>query len=103
MKQSDIVKKIRKLGYKVTVLNASTRNRGGIPDILISYEGHPVFVEIKVDNDKLSKLQENFRDEFLGGWACLKYDSKTKSFSGVVWRSALYPFITTLTKKLNAN
>jgi hypothetical protein len=82
IKQSDIVAKIRKLGYKVTVLNSSPVNRRGIPDTLVSVGGKAMFIEIKIDSDKMSKLQKKFQYEF---WQCsfvLHYDSKLKLFKG---------------------
>jgi hypothetical protein len=80
MKQKDIVKKIRNLGHHVTVINASFMNEGGIPDTIIGLDGVPAFCEIKIDNDKLSKLQENFRDKFYKNWFLLHYDSKKKLY-----------------------
>lgn len=103
MKQSDIVKKLRKLGYKVTIINASAMNRAGMPDILVSFNGFPVFVEIKIGNDKLTKLQEDFRDEMPGGWACLHYNKKSNLYTCEVWRSNMYAFSKQITEKLNAN
>jgi len=80
MKQKDIVAKIRKLGYKVTVLSSSVMNRAGIPDILVSIDGEPIFIEIKIDKDKLSKLQEHFANEFKMSWCCLHYSTKHKEY-----------------------
>ena len=103
MKQSDIVKKIRKLGYKVTVLNAHPSNRGGIPDILISWNGLAVFLEIKIGDDKLSKLQENFRDEFWASWMMLRYDTKTKKYTLLFIMHSNKKLAYEFDEKLNAN
>lgn len=102
MTQAKIVAKIRKLGYKVTVLNASARNRAGIPDILISHNGKAVFVEIKIDKDKLSKLQKEFQNEFWMSWMMLRYDSKLKEYSlELAWVNN-HEFALELEQKLNA-
>lgn len=85
LKQKDIVARLRKLGYKVTVLNAHPSNRGGIPDCLISVDGFPIFVEIKIDGDKLSKLQVNFAEEFKKGWLMIRYIPHDKSFDVHQW------------------
>lgn len=90
MKQSDIVAKIRKLGYKVTVLNAHSSNRGGIPDTLISINGFAMFVEIKIDDDEPSRLQLNFMDEFYSSSFRLHYDSKRKIYTPI-WDSGAVP------------
>ena len=102
MKQSDIVKKIRKLGYKVTVLTAHPANRGGIPDTIISWNGLAVFLEIKINDDKLSKLQENFRDEFWASWMMLHYDSKTKKYTLIFVMHSNKKLAYELDEKLNA-
>ncbi len=104
MKQSDIVKKIRKLGYKVTVYSASHRNRAGIADISISVNGIPVFIEIKIDKDKLSKLQIDFLEEYYFTSFVLHYDSKTKTFSethGKLCSWSVIPTVQGIVKKLN--
>lgn len=107
MKQSDIVKKIRKLGYKVTVLNAHPANRGGIPDVLISANGIPIFIEIKIDNDKLSKLQKEFILEFEKCSYVLHYNPKTSFFKFSYMASMGYYeldyFMSILIDKLNAS
>lgn len=81
MKQSDIVKLLRKEFGKdnVTVLNAGN-NKKGIPDCIIQYSGAAFFVEIKIDSDKLSKHQENF---IIKNWKTsyvLRYVSKQDKF-----------------------
>lgn len=106
MKQKDIVKKIRKLGYKVTVLNASISNRGGIPDCMISHEGNAIFVEIKIDKDKLSKLQSEFINEFYEVTFVLWYNSENKTYHLINERKKskkdiLFDFVNELTQKLN--
>jgi hypothetical protein len=105
MKQKDIVKKIRNLGYHVTVINASFMNEGGITDTIIGLDGVPAFCEIKIDNDKLSKLQENFRDKFYKNWFLLHYDSKKKLYECDVDErvdTGLYMLFLGLKRKLNA-
>jgi hypothetical protein len=98
MTQAKIVKKLRKLGYKVTVVTANTCNRGGIPDTLISYNGKAIWVEIKIDDDKLSKLQKDFAIEFIDSWSLLHYDSKTKTYR--VSASSISTFIYCVAKEL---
>jgi hypothetical protein len=82
MKQKDIVAKIRDLDYKVTVLNAHSSNRGGIPDTLISIDGKAMFVEIKINTDEPSALQIDFMEEFHQCTFRLHYDSKEKLYTG---------------------
>src|SRR4030043_2007131 len=62
MKQSDIVKLLRKeFGlHEVTVFSASAKNRAGVLDCEIAYRGQSFWVEIKIGNDKLSLLQKSF-------------------------------------------
>lgn len=89
MTQSKIIKAIRKLGYNVIVLNASFRNRYGIPDCLISIEGKAMFIEIKIDDDKLSKMQKEFISEFHQCSFVLHYDTSYKMYS-FQWRGGFY-------------
>jgi hypothetical protein len=98
MTQSKIVKKLRKLGYKVTVFTASACNRSGIPDSLISYNGKAIWVEIKIDDDKLSALQKDFAIEYIESWCLLHYDSKTKTYR--VSASSISTFICCVAKEL---
>jgi len=105
MTQAKIVAKIRKLGYKVTVLNAHPANRGGIPDIVLPIKGIPVFVEIKILPDKLSKLQGEFLDEYYASSFVLYYDPKAKQFSYVRHEKSIWGFATevqSIVDKLNA-
>jgi hypothetical protein len=53
----------------------------GIPDILIAIEGVPVFLEIKIGSDKLSKAQKQFLDEFFFTTFVLHYDPKNSKYS----------------------
>ncbi len=92
MKQSDIVKDIRVLGYKVTVLTAHASNRGGIFDTLISINGLAMLVEIKIDDDEPSKLQLNFMGEFYSSAFILHYDSKRKIYMPI-WNSEAMPVL----------
>jgi hypothetical protein len=103
MKQKDIVEKIRDLGYKVTVFTASVFNRAGIPDTLIPYNGHAVWVEIKINDDELSGLQKDFAEEFFMSWCCLHYDSKKKKYSVYAYyvNSFAEKFARELEEKLN--
>ena len=64
MTQAKIVRKLRKLGMKITVLTASVSNRMGIPDTLFSFEAKAYFMEIKIHPDKMSAMQIDFRVEF---------------------------------------
>ncbi len=91
MTQSKIIKAIRKLGYNVIVLNASFRNRYGIPDCLVSINGDAMFVEIKIDDDKLSKMQLEFISEFEQCSFVLHYDTSYKMYS-FARRSQVYDF-----------
>lgn len=38
-------------------------NRKGLPDIVCTYQGKSIFIEVKTGRDKLSKHQEQIRDE----------------------------------------
>ena len=98
MTQSKIVKKLRKLGYKVTVFTANTCNRSGIPDTLISYNGKAIWVEIKIDDDKLSALQKDFAIEYIESWCLLHYDTKTKTYR--VSASSMSTFILVVAEEL---
>lgn len=106
MKQSDIVKKIRKLGYKVTVLTAHPANRGGITDTIIAINGFGFFVEIKIDRDHLSKLQDDFLNEVYLNSFCIHYDSKKNLYSRMFQKGFLGPYenplINSILDKLNA-
>jgi hypothetical protein len=53
--QSKILNCLRKYGW---FYKASDRFRAGIPDIIGCYKGHFIAVEMKVDYNKPSKLQE---------------------------------------------
>ena len=98
MNQSKIVKKLRKLGYKATVFTASACNRGGVPDTLISYNGKAIWLEIKIDDDKLSALQKDFAIEFIESWCLLHYDTKTKTYR--VSASSISKFILVVAEEL---
>ena len=98
MTQAKIVKKLRKLGYKVTVFTASACNRSGIPDTLISYNGKAIWLEIKIDDDKLSALQKDFAIEFIQSWCLLHYDTKTKTYR--VSASSISTFILAVAEEL---
>jgi len=62
MKQKDIVALLRKeFGHhEVTVFTASMKNKAGILDCEIAYKGHSFWVEIKIGNDTISRLQASF-------------------------------------------
>ena len=81
MNHSKIIKLLKKLRYKVTVMNAFYKNRSGIFDILISFSGTPVFVEIKTNKDKLSKLQEKFMKEFYRNSFVIRYKKQNNTFT----------------------
>jgi hypothetical protein len=107
MKQKDVVKKIRKLGYKVTVLNASSNNRYGIPDCMVSVDGKPLFIEIKVGKDKPTKMQKEFAIEYYNSVYLLHYDPKEEVYgfemlSGLIGPTQYFNFIKELVLKLNA-
>jgi len=73
MTQAKIIRKLRKLGMKITVLTAQLSNRRGIPDTLFSFEETAYFMEIKIYPDKLSAMQVDFRVEFRKSTLVLYY------------------------------
>ena len=64
--QSEIEAYLRKSGYFVTKLLATTTN--GIPDLLAVKNGMALFVEVKTDRGRLSALQK-YRIEELNEYA----------------------------------
>jgi len=48
-------------------------NRRGLPDIIATYNGQSLFIEVKAGRDKLSEHQERIRDEQIqsGGLFCV--------------------------------
>mgnify|MGYP001105367233 CR=1 FL=1 len=61
--QNDIVEYLRDLGFGVVSLAAVG---GGVPDLLVSKEDLTCLVEVKSDNGKLRKSQEDFIDNWPG-------------------------------------
>lgn len=61
--QNDIVEYLRDLGFGVVSLAAVG---GGVPDLVVSKEGFTCLVEVKSDNGKLRKSQEDFIDSWPG-------------------------------------
>jgi len=62
VKQKDIVKLLRKeFGHhEVTVFTASVKNRAGILDCDVAYNGESIWVEIKIGSDSLKRMQQQF-------------------------------------------
>lgn len=63
--QPELVDYARSLGASVTHLH---RVGGGVPDLLIGYQGKNYLVEVKSGKGKLNKLQNKFRDSWNGSY-----------------------------------
>ena len=61
--QPGIVAAFRKCGASVEVLSDVGR---GVPDLLISYRGETVLVEIKMPGEKLTDMQRQWRGRWRG-------------------------------------
>ena len=61
--QPDIVAGLRVLGASVLLLH---RVGGGCPDLLVSWHGHNVLVEVKSPGGRLNELERQFFDEWRG-------------------------------------
>ena len=82
MKQRDIVSLLRhEFGHhEVTVFSASAKNRAGVLDCEIAYDGESIWIEIKIDRDTLKPLQEKFMERHGNSSYLLYYYPDTKTF-----------------------
>ena len=63
--QPELVDYARSLGASVAHLH---RVGGGVPDLLIGFDGKNYLIEVKNEKGKLNKLQIKFRDEWNGNF-----------------------------------
>jgi len=66
--ESEIVKALRACGAKVRIITQGD----GIPDLLVSYNGYTILLEVKDGNKppsarKLTEAEQKFFDEWTGG------------------------------------
>lgn len=71
----DRLKKLKASGWKVWWCknHGSVYTKAGVPDLMIVWEGRPVFFEVKTPGGRATKIQEHVMQEIrdAGGIACV--------------------------------
>ena len=83
-----IINEVIKVFRRANVTRMSCQVKG-VPDLLIAWEGQPVFLEIKTENVKLSKLQKRFLQKH--GGAVYQF-GKTYSYTSFFPQQDYLPF-----------
>jgi len=78
--QPEIVDHFRKFGASVTHLHAV---HGGVPDLLIGYQGKNYLIEVKSEKGNLNELQVAYFDNWNGQACVIRNKNEVEELLGV--------------------